>query len=139
MTPETALQDAIVARLLADGPLQELVGEKIFDEVPGDRQAASPPYVEVGTLSSLREEMGGGPGWAVVVRLYAYSTAFGRKKAWEIAGAMRAALDGAELELAEPYRASLPLEALRAGDVVDPPSPKSVFVDVGTTVSASSA
>lgn len=134
MAPEIALQNAIVAALVADPAVNALVKGKVYDEVPSDRQGAVPPYLELGPVGSQRDELSGGPGWAVTLRLYAYSTGYGRRGAWDIARAAATVLEGANLELEAPHRALLPVEVIRTGDVIDPPNPKSVFLDVTTTV-----
>jgi hypothetical protein len=72
--------------------------------------------------------------WAVRVRLYAISTGYGRSEDWEIAEAMVQALDLQELSLADPYFQQEPLKITQAGDVIDPTAPKSVFVDISTTI-----
>lgn len=135
MTPETALLDAVTAALLATAGVTGLVGQKVFDQVPDDKQAPRPPYLYVGPINRTRvTEVCDGGAWALRARLYAVSTGFGRKQAWEMADAVARALDGQELDLPDPFTAVDPVRVTQAGDVLTPASPKAIFVDIAVTI-----
>jgi hypothetical protein len=131
MTPEIALINAIRTLLKADVSVGALVGQNIFDQIPSQQQ---PPYVYIGPAGRARIVMDCYQVWMVRVRLYAISTGYGRSEDWEIAEAMVQALDLQELSLADPYFQQEPLKITQAGDVIDPTAPKSVFVDISTTI-----
>lgn len=131
MTPEIALINAIRTLLKADASVGALVGQNIFDQIPSQQQ---PPYVYIGPAGRTRIVMDCYQVWTVRVRLYAISTGYGRSEDWEIAEAMVQALDLQELSLADPYFQQEPLKITQAGDVIDPTAPKSVFVDISTTI-----
>ena len=133
MTPETAFLEAIQAALLASDAVTALVGEKVFDEVPSD---GSPPLIFVGPISRQRaNDPAGNAAWTLRARIYAESTGFGRREAWEIANAAGDALEGAELSLADPFQAVDIVRTIQGGDVFDDQGRfKTVFLDVGTTV-----
>jgi len=143
MSPEIALQSAVVDRLGADMAVMAIVAGRIFDQVPADRAPGEPPYVEIGPINRTRFE-GCAAGWLIRMRLYATSTDFGRVEAWNLADAIVAALDdridetGAQaveaLALAAPFRILDSLRVVQAGDVVDPLQIKSVFVDVQAVI-----
>jgi hypothetical protein len=131
MTPEIALINAIRTLLKTDVPVGALVGQNIFDQIPSQQQ---PPYIYIGPAGRKRIVMDCYQVWTVRVRLYAISTGYGRSEDWEIAEAMVQALDLQELTLADPYFQQEPLKITQAGDVIDPTAPKSVFVDISTTI-----
>jgi hypothetical protein len=131
MTPEIALINAIRTLLKADASVGALVGQNIFDQIPSQQQ---PPYVYIGPAGRTRIVMDCYQVWTVRVRLYAISTGYGRSEDWGIAEAMVQALDLQELSLADPYFQQEPLKITQAGDVIDPTAPKSVFVDISTTI-----
>ena len=93
MSPEIALQSAVVDCLGADMAVMAIVAGRIFDQVPADRAPGEPPYVEIGPINRTRFE-GCAAGWLIRMRLYATSTDFGRVEAWNLADAIVAALDG---------------------------------------------
>ncbi|HVL73321.1 MAG TPA: DUF3168 domain-containing protein [Beijerinckiaceae bacterium] len=136
MTHVTALQAALVALLKADAAVAAIVGAKVFDEIPEDQRGPTvkPPYLYVGPVNKTRIEMGAFPPFRVRLRLYAVSTEFGRREAWLLADAVESALEDARPALAAPYEVTEPVAVLQAGDVIEPLNPKSVFVDVQTTV-----
>lgn len=135
MTPELALFDAITGILLADPTVSGIVGGKVFDEIPADEHdARSPPWVYLGPVSRRRMEAGCGSMWAITLRLYAASTDFGRREAWALGSGIAAALEGQEPTLAAPYRLVETLRCTQAGDVIAPPEPKAVYVDVTTII-----
>lgn len=140
MTPEIALQKAVVDILLAAPAVAAIVGDKVLDEVPHDRVPAKPPYVEIGAINRTRFE-GCAKAWTIRMRLYAASTEFGRAEAWDLADAMATALDddGASPPpaLPEPFYIMDSLRVIQAGDVVDPLQIKTVFVDLQAVVARS--
>jgi hypothetical protein len=139
-SPEEALQDAIVTRLRDDVALAALVGNDVFDEVPGD-EAGLRRYVYLGAMNTRLPTDGSVPlecahdFWAVTLRIFSAGTDdFGRLGVWETANAVRASLHRAEPALAEPYCLVGPLMVSQAGDVLEPQGPKEVFVDVTALV-----
>lgn len=133
MSPELALQGAIKAILQADAGVSAKIG-RLYDEVPADRAPATTPYAYVGAVNRKRREESGRV-WTVTMRLFVVTDEFGRADAWSIAHAISAALDtGEEPELAPPFAAADALRVTQAGDVVEPGSEKSVFLDVQTTI-----
>lgn len=141
MSPEIALQEAVVALLKADTDVAALVADRVFDEVPADRLPGTPPYIEIGPINRTRIE-GCGKSWLIRMRLFATSTEFGRVEAWALADAMILALDDdperGVPDLPAPFAIADSLRVIQAGDVVDPLQIKSVFVDVQAIVSRSS-
>ena len=138
MTPEIALQTAIVALLEASSSLTSLLGStKIFDQVPADADRPTPPYVYLGPVNTQRLELGEcGEGQTIRARIFAVSTDFGRLEAWEVAHQVRLALNGAVPTLAGDFQISDAIIVTQAGDVIEPENPKSVFIDVAATVAA---
>lgn len=139
MTPEIALQDAISAILLASDPVSEFVGTKVFSEVPTERATnvlKAPPWIYLGPFSRRRIEAGCGQVWTITTRLYAAaSTTIGRRQAWELGNAIGDALDGQEPALTAPYRLVEVLRCTQAGDVIEPASPRTVYIDVTAIIS----
>lgn len=142
MTPELALFDVIAALLLADPAVSAIAGGKIFDEVPtaadGSNGRPEPPWVYLGPIGARRLETGCGDTWTTTARLYAASTGFGRREAWELGSAVRDALEGQEPTLAAPYRLVEILRCIQGGDVIEDGRPKAVFVDVTTIITRTS-
>lgn len=136
MTPELAFQEAIAAMLIADPVVNGLVNGQVFDEVPNEG-AAQPPYIYLGPMNRRRVPLDCGQVWTVTARLYAISVEFGRQEAWNTIEAIVQALDmkdAPDLVVAAPYSIQQPIQITQAGDVVDPLAPKSVFVDLSTTI-----
>lgn len=133
MTPETALLDAVTAALKADQSVTAVVNGAVLDEVPADRSPVKPPYVYVGPINSTPIDACA-TAWRLRMRLYAVSTAFGRRQAWDLAYAVRHALDGLELNLAAPLEAVDPIGVIQSGDVINPANPKTAFLDIEVTV-----
>lgn len=138
MTPEIALQIAVVDRLKADSAVAALVTDRVWDEVPTPRQGEEVPvpYVYIGPIQRTRVETDYSldPIGALRMRLYAVSTNFGRVEAWEVANAVAGALEGFTPSLSSPYAAQDMIRAGPLGDVVEPLNPKSVFVDITVPV-----
>lgn len=138
MTPELALQAAVTGLLLADPDVSALVGGKIFDEIPAGAPTGqpklTPPWIYLGPVSRRRLETGCGNTWTITMRLYAASTGFGRKEAWEIGSAAATALEGEQPDLAAPYSLVEVIRCLQGGDVIEPAQPKAVYLDITTTI-----
>jgi hypothetical protein len=132
MTPETALQEALIAVLRADPAVTALVGDNVFDEVPGDE--AKPPHVYLGPVNRTRLEACRRT-FTIRMRWFAESIDFGRLEAWEIADAVGEALEGLEPDLGDAFACEEPIRITQAGDTIDPLEPKAVFIDCTTTVS----
>jgi hypothetical protein len=131
MTPEIALINAIRTRLKADSSVTALATRGIFDQVP---EGTASPYVYIGPVSRTRIEMDCYQLWSIRIRIYAISTGYNRNEDWEIIEAVVQSLDMQELELTDPYSQEAPLKVTQAGDVIDPNAPKSVFVDITSTI-----
>lgn len=128
MTPEIALRDQVMQLLRAAPAVQALIGQKVFDDVPSDDEAAELPWICMGPISVRRVEMGGNPAWGLTLRVLAESSEFGRGEAWSIARAAIRALDLAEPPEDLGFCDRLTVE--NAGDVIDPGKIKTVFLDV---------
>lgn len=142
MAPEVALLDAVLDRLKADAGIAALVGAKVFDEVPADDRPgseAAPPYIYVGPLVSQPDNPACGDSWRMTMRLYAVADEFGRRDAWAIMAAMRAALHTAQpggetpLVLAAPFTVAVQTFG-PSGDVVEPEALKVTFIDLAVTI-----
>lgn len=139
--PEIAFQRAVIAALRGDAGLVALVSDRVYDDIPRDAPPAS-PYCYLGPLGDQRVEVGAAieepaslvDAFTVRCRLYAVSTAFGRVQAWAVAHAMRKALRWQALPLDAPYEMVEQIRVTAAGDVLDPLSPKAVFIDLATTI-----
>lgn len=93
------LQGAIVQALKGNSAVASLVGGRIYDAVPTN---ATKPYISYGGDDESMPEIEGG-GCADVIQVYmqidAWSVAVGQPEVKRIAGAVRLALNGAELTL----------------------------------------
>lgn len=140
MTPELALQDAIKAILSAPGgPVASLAS--VFDEVPTDRASnvlKPGPWVYLGPITRRRIEVGCGDAWTITTRLYAAASKTERRQSWTLANAVMDALEGQEPTLADPYRLVEVIRCQQAGDVIEPATPKTVFVDLTTVITRNS-
>lgn len=144
MTPISALKSALLDHLkaaTAGGPL----ADKIFDEVPRDDQGGATsvdaPFLYLGPVGWQRLEGGDGPGFTVRLRLYVVSTAFGREESWDLAEAVRAALERVELNdrlAALGGHAHTGFRVMSCGDVVTPLDPKQVFLELATELFSAS-
>lgn len=132
MSPETALLEAVQAALLADTGVSAIVGEKVFDAVPGDDEPGKPPLIYAGPFNRRRFE---DVAWTVTGRFFVQSVAFDRKQAWAIAEAAILVVDMAEIEFAAPFHAADVVRVSQAGDVLNQEGGfHAVFFDVTTTV-----
>ncbi len=141
MTPELALRDVLIALLKADPAVAAFVGDRIDDEVPSDAQGRTarglPAYIYLGPMSRQRIRQDCAQIWTMRARLYAISDEWGRSQAWDIVEAVVQALDDKgehDFVLPAPFVISENLHVTQAGDVVDPLAPRSVFVDLITTI-----
>lgn len=118
MSPETALQKALIETLSAAESVQALLGDpaRIFDEPPPD---ALFPYATIGRLDAASNGASAHDGLEHAVTLHVWSRYGGRMEAQAILAAFRAALDDAALSI-EGRRVTLCLvtlvDAFRAGD-----------------------
>jgi hypothetical protein len=98
MSAALALQQAVFAALTADAGIIALLGSppRVFDEVPRD---AALPYAVIGDASETDWSTKTDHGASLLFRVQIWSRAAGYQEAKLIAGAVRAALDGAALVL----------------------------------------
>lgn len=135
MTPEIALIDAIRTLLKATGTQISGIGQNVFDQIPTDTK---PPYVYIGPAGRTRLVDDCYQVWTMRLRIYVIYTAWNRTQVWEAAEAMIQLLDLHQFALPDPYSQQEPLKITQAGDVIDPNAPKSVFVDLQTTIARAS-
>jgi hypothetical protein len=128
VTPEIALINAIRAKLKASN-INE-IGDKVFDQVPD----VKPPYIYIGPAGRRRMVTECYQAWTQRVRTYIVYTTWNRTQVWETAETVIQLLDLIEFELAMPYVQAEALNIVQADDVIDPNAPKSVFVDLQTTI-----
>lgn len=88
--PEAVFQDALVARLIADGNVTALIGApaRLYDEAPA---GAAYPYVTLGRAVSQDRSAGDAQIIEHRLTLHAWPRHGGRREAKEIIEAMRAA------------------------------------------------
>jgi hypothetical protein len=133
-----ALKTATIEWLKADAALAALVGVKIYDEVPrddrGDPSDAAAPYLFLGAMRWGDFEIGCNPGLDVVIELHAVSTKFGREECWQIAEAVRHALEWRELTL-DGGHLMTPYRRRSGGDAISPLFPKQAYVALRTQLS----
>ena len=99
------LQKAVYAALAADATLTTLLGgAAIHDAVP---QNAAFPYVVIDQTQIRDWSTGTEPGAEHMLMLHVWSRHAGKREAYEIADAIRAALGGAMLSLEEHRLVSL--------------------------------
>lgn len=135
MTPEIALINAVRTLLKADAGVTALVQQKTFDQIPEGTKA---PYIYVGPAGRQRVVIDCYQAWTIRLRIYAISSNFNRAEDWDIAEAIVQALDHKEPTLPDPFALQDWLSVTQAGDVIDPNAPKSVFVDLTTTITRAS-
>ena len=141
MTPEVALINAIRTLLKAsESPIKNMVGQNVFDQVD---TTTKPPYVYIGPAGRTRRlDIDCFEVWTQRLRIYVIYLSWDRTQVWEAAEAIIQALDLLDAEkgfvLATPFSLQEPLKITQAGDVIDPTAPKSVFVDLTTTIARAS-
>lgn len=98
MSAALALQQAVFAALTADAGVIALLGSppRVFDEVPRD---AALPYAVIGDASESDWSTKTDHGASLLFGVQIWSRAAGYQEVKLIAGAVRAALDGAALAL----------------------------------------
>lgn len=98
--PSLDLQKAIINALKADNAVKALVGNpaRVYDKIPG---GATFPYVSYGSDQVLSDDADCLTAYEVFVQLDVWSRANGQPEMKRIAGAIRAVLHDAELELDE--------------------------------------
>lgn len=131
-----SLMIGIVAALKEADGVRALVGERVYDEVPSDRDKPETPYVYLGPIN--RRGIEGAScidAAAVTFRIFVVSTDFGRVEAWSVVEQIQGALKNKELKLTGPWSTAGDLvRALQDGDVIAPLDPKSAFADFTTTL-----
>ncbi len=96
-SPGWDLQKAVYAALAADAALNHLLGGQAIHDAPP--QTAAFPYVAIDQTQIRDWSTGTEPGAEHMLTLHVWSRYAGRREAHEIADAVRAALDGAMLNL----------------------------------------
>lgn len=136
-----ALQVAVVAALKGSEQVRSLIEERIFDEVPSDKDRPKTPYAYFGPVNRRRIEGGSCVrSTTVTFRIFVVSTDFGRIEAWSVVEAIESALDNQELVLTGPWSTAGDLvRAIQDGDVIAPLDPKSAFADFSTTLTRTGA
>jgi hypothetical protein len=131
-----ALQSAVIAKLKAADAVRALVGARIFDEGPSDKEKPKPPYIYLGPVNRQRIEAGSCSSiFRGTFRLFAVSTEFGRTEAWAVIDAVTETLDGQEIDLPAPYSTiGDQIKLISDGDVIAPLNPKSTFADYTVTL-----
>jgi hypothetical protein len=97
-SPSLELQGAIVARLKQDPAVAALVGDRIYDDVPG---TAVFPYVSLGPSAELSDDVDCIVGFEITFQIDAWSRAVGSPEVRRVADAVRRALTGADITLAD--------------------------------------
>lgn len=153
MSPQTALVRAVVAGLRADAAVAALATSgtgtaRVFDEPPSDEQtpasgrgvlasgATTAPYVYCGPMVATPEPRvpDCGETWTAKLRLYCAVFDHGREVLWNLAHVVAQALHFETLPLEGGWKLAGPLTVATTGDVIDPLSPKLVFLDVSATL-----
>lgn len=100
--PAHEIQERIINRLRNYAPLQALVGQRVYDNVPssGGQVTATFPYVSMGPRQLIEDDAECIEGYEVFVQLDVWSRQPGYKEASDVAQAVRQALRGYELPLA---------------------------------------
>ncbi|GBU17220.1 MULTISPECIES: DUF3168 domain-containing protein [Methylobacterium] len=132
MTPELALRNQIGMLLRASPAVTALVGKKIRDDVPSDKEADKLPWLCMGPISVRRIETGDAPAWSISLRVLAESAGFNRDEVWQIARAAMRAIDRAEPPEELGFVDRIAVQS--ANDVIDPGAIKTVAIDVSCTL-----
>jgi hypothetical protein len=117
MSASWALQQAIYATLVSSDGIKEVLGDppRVFDAPPRD---ADFPYCVIGDDQASDWSMATEAGSEHIVPVHVWSRANGHREAKLIAGAVKDALDGAELAVAG--QALIDLRWLDTNAVRDP-------------------
>ena len=103
-SPSLELQGGIVTRLKAEPSVTALIGTRVYDSVPA---TGTFPYVSFGPEQILADDADCITGFQIVMQLDAWSRGIGFPEVKRIAEAVRAALHGYELPLADNALVSL--------------------------------
>ncbi|MRG53994.1 DUF3168 domain-containing protein [Phyllobacterium sp. SYP-B3895] len=97
-SPILELQGAIVARLKADATVSALIGQRIYDAVP-----ATPtfPYVSFGPADEISDDVDCVTGFEITMQIDCWSRSSGFPEVKRISDAVRAALIGTDLTIAD--------------------------------------
>lgn len=96
--PSLDLQEVIINTLKADPDVAVLVGQRIYDAVPGD---AIFPYISYGTDVAISDDADCSRTYEVTVAIDVWSQAVGKPQMKRIVGAVRRALRGIEVQMAD--------------------------------------
>ncbi|MGV3649843.1 MAG: DUF3168 domain-containing protein [Devosia sp.] len=119
---------AMLAALQAASAVTDLVGSRIYDRAP-DRQSAATenvpfPYISLGPTTAVPDDIDCMDGEEITVQLDIWSSgagaAWGSAECRKIAGALKRALHGVELTLADNAVVSVAWELTRILDDPDP-------------------
>jgi hypothetical protein len=112
MSATWVLQQAVFAALAADAGVIAHLGSppRLFDEVPRD---AAMPYVVIGEAAESEWNTATDKGASLTFTVTAWSRSAGFREVKEIAGAVRAVLDGGALTLSGAALIDLRFEATR--------------------------
>ncbi|MDW9781815.1 DUF3168 domain-containing protein [Sinorhizobium meliloti] len=109
MDPTFELTAAVISRLKADAAVSSFVGARIYDRPPDG--TISPPYISLGPSDALTDDAECIDGVEVTMQIDCWSWgsdgAFGSAEVRKIAGAVRAALHEADLNLPNNALASI--------------------------------
>ena len=97
MSPSLELQNAIVARLKSFAEVTAIVGQRIYDSVPG---APAFPYVTMGPTDELSDDTDCVNGFDISLQIDCWSRAPGYPEVKAISDAVRKALHNFEPALA---------------------------------------
>jgi hypothetical protein len=115
LDPSLPLQKAIIAALRDDETLTEIVANRIYDKVPA---AAPYPYVSLGAFQVIADSADCYRGSEIAIVIDGWSRDDGSVEAKQIGGAIREALDDAELTLDDHRLVSIVFDDMR--DLRDP-------------------
>ena len=110
------MQVAVVGRLKGFTPLVDLIGDRVFDNVPRDSSGqltATFPYVSFGPEQVTPDNYDCIAGSEIYLQLDAWSRAVGFAEVKKIANAVRLALHDFDLPLAENALVSFELDGRR--------------------------
>lgn len=108
--PDTALQRAMYAALIAAPDMVALVGGRVFDRVPAD---AGFPRITFGEMQTIDDDGDCVPACEVIATLDVWSRAVGSLEAKDLCWAVRRALDDAPLDLGDHALVSLDCDGSR--------------------------
>lgn len=109
------LQEAVFSTLSADPVLDALLGGRVFDAPPEHLDASATPYVLIGDEQVRDWSSGSHSGTRHDLVVSVYSDAAGFADAKAVAGAICAALDGADLSLSAGHLVQLQFLRARTG------------------------